>query len=332
MRKISIITSFLALSVLLSGPLQAKKLYKWVDEDGSVYYSDKVPPREIKREHKELSSTGVQLKHVGAAMTAEEIAKESQKELLREQQQVVLEQQQAKDNALLKTFRSIDDIIFSRDGKLATYDTQIKLSHQNIESLKTRLLLLQERAAQYERQGKKPAAKTLKSIDNTQNEIRDTYSSILRREKGKEIIVQEYDDSITRFRELKNLKTERISQSKTQSSADINATDFSLVETAVICDNTRQCDQFWETAKAYGMKHATTGIQLNAPKIYLSKPANENTDISVTVSRVRPLKDGKEVIFMDMSCKATLSGIELCQSKALEKIRSGFRPSVLGKK
>lgn len=323
----------LSLIVLLIAISQAeaKKLYKWVAEDGTIYYSDKVPPKDITRAHKELSGTGVQIKSHGAAKTPEEIAKEHQEKLLREQQQRLLDEQRAKDMTLLKTFRSVDDIILARDGKLATYDTQIKMTHKNIVNLKSRLLMLQERAAQYERQGQKPNEKLVTSIDNTESEIRDNYASILRREKDKEIIHKEYAESITRFRELKDLKEENLEQSGSDRT-DINAVDFSLVDTAVVCEDSAQCDRYWKTARDYGKQHATTKTQVDAANIYLSKPPVSANDVSVTVSRVRPTRLGKEVIFLDIKCKNTITGIELCQSKEMETVRRGFKSAVIGKK
>ncbi|MGV6826277.1 MAG: DUF4124 domain-containing protein [bacterium] len=327
---IALITSLTLLGLTGSG--NAAKLYKWVAEDGSIYYSDKVPPEDITKAHSQFSSTGVKIESRGAAKTPEEIQRERQQEALRKEQERLLEEQRAKDNALLKTFRSVDDIILARNGKLATYDTQIQMTHKNIETLKARLLMLQQRAAGYERQGKPVDAKLVKSLDNAHAEIQDSYSSILRREKDKEIIYKEYDDNITRFRQLKNLKEEAIQEAKASGKTAGEIIDFSLVETAITCDSEAQCNTLWKAARNYGLKFATTSTQLDAENIFLSKPPTEINDISVTVSRVRPRKGEKDVIFLDIKCKPTISGIEFCQGPVVEKIRKGFRPAVLGEK
>ena len=47
-------------------------LYRWVDEYGDVHYSDKVPPKYLKKEHEELNEQGTLVKKHDRAMTAEE--------------------------------------------------------------------------------------------------------------------------------------------------------------------------------------------------------------------------------------------------------------------
>ena len=157
----------------LHAPLEAAKLYKWVDESGKVHYSDKIPPTAITGSHSKLSKEGVTVERRGAAKTPEEIAHEAELKRLREEQQRVLEKQQIKDRVLLNTFRTEDDIILARDGKLATYDAQIRIIYENIDRLKNRLISQQNRAALQERQGRKPDEKTLQGIENTQQEIKD---------------------------------------------------------------------------------------------------------------------------------------------------------------
>ena len=57
------------LLVLIFSTTAYGKLYKWVDEDGKVHYSDKMPPDQIKREHQELNQHGVVKETVKRALT-----------------------------------------------------------------------------------------------------------------------------------------------------------------------------------------------------------------------------------------------------------------------
>ena len=65
--------NFLILMLIIGGMTTdasaKKKLYKWVDDNGQVHYSDKVPPKQIKKEHQELSGHGVVLEKIGGAWT-----------------------------------------------------------------------------------------------------------------------------------------------------------------------------------------------------------------------------------------------------------------------
>lgn len=75
MNKVIIITALLFVGI--SGNVLAKKkLYKWVDEEGQVHYSDRVPADQIKKKHEELSEQGVVLEKIENARTKEEFAAE----------------------------------------------------------------------------------------------------------------------------------------------------------------------------------------------------------------------------------------------------------------
>ena len=53
------------LLVGIVGTAQAK-LYRWVDEDGKVHYSDKVPPQAIQGEHTRLNERGIPVYWAGS--------------------------------------------------------------------------------------------------------------------------------------------------------------------------------------------------------------------------------------------------------------------------
>lgn len=70
-------TLFTLSVVLLSGSFSAQaKMYKWVDEDSQVHFGDKVPEEYLVREHDELNDSGVVIKHMQAAKTAEQKVEE----------------------------------------------------------------------------------------------------------------------------------------------------------------------------------------------------------------------------------------------------------------
>jgi hypothetical protein len=53
-------TLFLAFLLCLLGSQSvfAKKMYRWVDEHGDTYFSDQVPPEQVKHSRASLSKTG----------------------------------------------------------------------------------------------------------------------------------------------------------------------------------------------------------------------------------------------------------------------------------
>lgn len=320
------VTLFLLLSIAVAHTADAK-LYRWVDEDGKVHYSDKIPPSAIEKPHAKLDKRGLILEKRGRAKTPEEIAREKERKRLQAEQQRLLEEQKARDRVLLKTFRSEDDIILARDGKLATYDAQIRIAYKNIERLKAWLTTQKKKAADLERGGKKLPKKLATSIKNTRQQIKSNYASILRQEEDKNFIRKKYAADLKRFRELKELTTAIEQEKESEKRAGYNA----IVETVIPCENGIDCDQAWQKAKAYARKHANTPIYVDAERMFMTQPARKQEDLSITVSRLRPEKDQPELIFMDITCRKQVATETWCQKGKARNIRKNFRKEVLGK-
>ncbi|WP_263458717.1 DUF4124 domain-containing protein [Bathymodiolus japonicus methanotrophic gill symbiont] len=74
------------------------KMYRWVDKQGNVYYSDQVPPSQSKLERKVLSDTGRVIETIRAAKTQEEIDLEKRLAILRAEQEKIIAKQKSTDN------------------------------------------------------------------------------------------------------------------------------------------------------------------------------------------------------------------------------------------
>ncbi len=315
----------LLLFLALAQPVLAR-LYRWVDENGKVHYSDRLPPAAVKNPHAQLDSRGLVIEKEGRAKTPEEIAREEELKRLREEQQHQLEEQKARDKVLLNTFRSEDDIIMARDGKLATYDAQIRIAYTNIERLKAWLETQKKKAAALERKGRKVPQKLLREIENTRNQIKANYESILRQERAKDLLRKKYAADLKRFRELKALKTanQEESQEKQRASRD------NIVETVIVCDRSVNCKEAWQRARDYARKQATTRTYVDTRRMFMTQPPRKKGDISITVSRLHPIKERPEIIFLDVSCKKRVANETWCETEKAKQIRANFRAQVLG--
>lgn len=317
-----------ALSLLIflaaTQPVLAK-MYRWTDEEGNTHYSDKIPSEAIKRSHSTINDRGLITERTDAARTDEEYARELEIKRLLAEQQKELERQQAKDQVLLKSFRTEDDIILSRDGTLSTYDTQIRIVYDNIQRLKKRLAQLEQYAANIERKGKKLDRKTMHGIKNSRQEIKNSYESILRQERDKERVEKKYATDLERFRKLKEVRYSTLARIKAIDSAgNVNM----LVETAIKCEDDMHCKSLWVKAIAYGKTHATTRVYTDSERIFMTLPAITDNDISITISRIQPYKQGKEIIFLDVQCKKKLANETWCRKPEVQKIRDGFKAAV----
>ncbi len=64
-------------------PVQAK-MYKWIDDNGQIHYSDTVPAQYLVKEHKEMNQQGLSVRNVDAAETDEERVERKRIELVKE--------------------------------------------------------------------------------------------------------------------------------------------------------------------------------------------------------------------------------------------------------
>ncbi len=310
------------LTTLVAQPVTAK-LYRWVDADGNTHFTDKLPPSQASRARSELNEKGVEVKKVDRAKTAEELAQEKELKRLREEREKIIEKQKAEDRVLLRTFRSEDDIIMAQDGKLTAIDVMIQIATSNIKQSKEQLVNMQNTAANMERSGKKPSPALLQEIAASRQHLKDSYATIISREKDKDKIRQKAQMDLKRFRELKKLQA---AQSSTSSTVDV----VSQLDYVVTCPETSKCNSYWEKAKDYTLKHATTKIKIMGDSVILTAPPNEDSDISITLSRIAQRNGPGEHLFFDLQCKPSPLGEKFCSSRKIKSIRSGFRKLLLG--
>ncbi|MES9939339.1 MAG: DUF4124 domain-containing protein [Candidatus Thiodiazotropha sp. 6PLUC2] len=301
----------------------AGKLYKWTDDEGRTHYSDKLPPTETHRARTHLDEHGVTIQKVDAAKTAEELRQEREEERLRLERQRVLEKQQALDNVLLRSFRTEDDILMTRNGQLQAVDTHIRVTQSNIKRLKSTLDDMQQHAAQRELSGKPVSAKMQKNIEIKRQALKDAYSSIIDREHHKNRIRQSFAQDLKRFRELKKLSASNNPIKEAES------TFSDALQNVYDCQDDNSCDKPWILAKQYLKKHSTTAIKIDGKNIVIAgEPVNDG-DISISMSRIEDPQKGNTVIFMDLQCKADPTNSIPCKktSKVL-KIKEGFQKAL----
>ncbi len=321
----SILTLASVVGILVSFPPQAGKLYRWVDDEGKVHYTDRVPPEQVDKARTQLDARGLKIESVRAARSAEEVAREKELERLRAEKQRLIQEQKAADRVLLKTFRSEDDIEMTLNGKLAAIDVQIQIIRGNIKRLKQKLARMQKDAAELELQGQRVSKRFLKEIDNSRQALKDSYAAIIRAEEQKEHYRMAYKKDLERFRILKHLKSDK-DRLKLVGGKSL------ILDHIYTCSDKLTCDQAWMTAENFVREFSTTKIQMLSDTIIMTAPPSKDQDISITVARIRH-KPRKNVatqptgaqLFMDLQCKNSPLGDELCASERVAKVRANFK-------
>lgn len=195
----------LATTMFSINPVSAAKLYKWVDDQGMVHFSDKIPPKDIKREHSELDNKGIETKSVAAVKTPEEIATEKHQQELKAKQDKLAKEQAERDRILLDTYGSEEEIVAARDRQLATMEATNKLTMGSIDNLTQKLDDQKKRAADYERQGQEIPQEVRDKINDIKQDIEQHRAMFKAKQEEEEKLKTKYQGYIDRFRELKNI-------------------------------------------------------------------------------------------------------------------------------
>ena len=184
------------------------RLYKWVDDQGKVHYGDKVPPEYAKQERKVLNEQGVQVKTLEAAKTPEQLAEEERLAAQRKEQERIAADKAAHDRMLLATFSTEDDMVMTRDGKIAAIDGVLRVTRDRIEKIETNLTDLTREAAELERAGKPIPEALHGEILGARGQIQRYLDYIAGKRREQEDIRAQFEADIRRFRELKAAQAE----------------------------------------------------------------------------------------------------------------------------
>lgn len=296
-------------------------LYRWVDENGNVTYSDQVPPDQTGGGHTELNQGGIRVREVGPAMSAEEAASYRAAETQRRAEQQRAEQQREADLTLLRSFPTQDEIAMARDGKLNTYDINIEVLFGYARRKKQRLLDMQEQISGQQRGGTPPGKSITAEMGRLQQQLIKTYSRILDEDEKKQAIRDEYAGYLRRYRELKGLP---------QGAKDDTLSGQPRAVTAVSCTGEPGCTAVWDRAVDY-LTHSTALMAaITNDELVITRQPERNEDIGLTLVRVPKAAADGHWILLDLQCKATAIGNETCRSETSQSIRRGFNGLVTG--
>ncbi|HVP08507.1 MAG TPA: hypothetical protein VMT02_03215 [Burkholderiales bacterium] len=112
--------------------------YRCVGADGKKYYGQAVPPQCVGQPVEQLDSRGVVVKRIDAVRSAEDRAKQEAEEAERKKQAAAAKEQSRKDNALLSSYTSEQDIEIARSRALEGSQRAAKDLEQSIAALKKR--------------------------------------------------------------------------------------------------------------------------------------------------------------------------------------------------
>jgi hypothetical protein len=197
------------LLVAFAMPATAGKLYKWVDENGEVRYSDRLPPQQSSRKHQQLNSQGVVLSTQEQAKSAEELAAEAEAKRRKEAEEAEAARlkaiQDQKDRVLLLTYTSVDEIEHARDDRISVIDSVIGLIENSVAATQEKLDGLNQSADRnYRSKNLEVPGGLAQKIEFLERKIANRNAQLEAKLSDKAKINEKYDADLQRFQELKS--------------------------------------------------------------------------------------------------------------------------------
>ena len=194
------LTAIIALAILVSSPVFAQKIHRWVDKDGNVHFGQSVPPEYADQIEGNKQASSAQAEAVQSSYNEEELARRKEEA-----------RQRDADMSLLRTYLSVEDIERVRDNRIDQLEARNFVTERYLASLNDQLAAMEMEAADYAAANSKPGEPAQlppdleRDITSTRASIADYEGRLEKSRAEQERIRQKFAADIVRFRELKGL-------------------------------------------------------------------------------------------------------------------------------
>lgn len=305
----------------------AANLYRWVDANGNIYYSDQVPPGHAEYRRETLNKNARTIKVTEKKKTKAQRSLEIRLKDLRKQKDKIVKKQRSYDRVLLSTYRNVGDMKSALKAKMNALEGQKQLVKGNLIVLEKQLLQQQKKAAQYERDGTKVPNKLLDDISTSKDKVEETFLDLSGRIEQKKKAREKFEIDIARYVFLTQSKTESKILSK-KAAKDKAENELGLF----ICESEKLCDKAWVSAKQYVLTYSMTSLDIDTQRLIMSQAPYKDTELSLSVSKLETEQD-QYLLFLDVRCRISSLGDELCKSAKAKNLRhsfNGYIKSALG--
>ena len=183
----------------------AQQRYRWVDDDGGIRISDRIPPGATDKRIEVLNARGMVVRVIEPKreLTAEEVAAQAaEREAAKIAERDAVEQAR-RDRMLLDTYTQVDDLIRSRDNRLSALDAQILVSRDVVEAHRVNLANLEEQAAGHVDAGREVPPGIAKKLVDTRAELEASETFMNKRVEEQTAMRAQFEADIARFRALR---------------------------------------------------------------------------------------------------------------------------------
>jgi hypothetical protein len=214
------ILAALVVTSLAAGPAAAqdKKVYRWVDEDGNVHYTESLPPEHRDRGHDLLNERGIVLDE-DQKLTPQKELEEKTEEQVKAQEANELprdssglprpkplyteaEKQQRMDNFLMLRYESEQEIIEAMNVEIKQLNYDRRLLEGTRQSTDEAWRGQIREAANKQRAGMTVGEADVRQIDELKAQLADNERELAALERREEEIRTQFQAQVERYREV----------------------------------------------------------------------------------------------------------------------------------
>ena len=182
----------LVLMVCFMPKLHAAELYRVVDENGKVTFTDKVPPQQVKKGYDVLDSKGREKGEVAPEVSSEVRAEQERQRAAQEAAKRDADEQLRSENLLLQLYPSEQAIQDARASMLQTTESKRIIHEMNVYSTEARIKYLSAQTIQ-----DKSTSKTLEELKKTLDAER---SAMQKMDAEKKTVNARFDNTQAQWR------------------------------------------------------------------------------------------------------------------------------------
>jgi hypothetical protein len=194
----------IALTIVLASATADASLFRWVDDNGKVHFSDKIPPSIAQKGHTSLTKHGVESEVVSSSDELKRQHEEKQKEKKAETDKTASmlaeEEQKRKDDLLLATYESRSELIGAFNRKISLIDQSVEISTAREENLVQKIARLNKQL-----KGSKGDVRQLTlslQAENAESTLAEYREAIRMSRVDKKILTRDYKETLSRFDKL----------------------------------------------------------------------------------------------------------------------------------
>jgi hypothetical protein len=179
------------------------ELYRWVDDEGVVHYSDRVPPEVAHKERRVYNEDGDYVDTLEAPKTPQQLEAERRRREIEAARKREAEQRRRYDRMLLGTFTDVRDLEAARDERLAIIASARRILEQKRVGLKQRQAALEARVKAITQRGNTPSPALIEQLRVLEEKIQVIETQIQQKSHEQERTEVRFAADIQRFQELK---------------------------------------------------------------------------------------------------------------------------------